>query len=1715
MTRKRTIRLFLLIHLSAFAISYNTVAQDWRPSHKIGTVTGVYSFSYNQTPSQLVEVLPAAASTTGLTYQWFSSAYPTTGFTAISGATSGSYSPAALTSTSQATYYYRQTTHTASSTSINSNIIKIAVVSVNWEDMNYVREHDVMTTGITTWTSVDQLTIGQKLQTTRYLDGIGRSLQTVSRETATPVNPNDTWGDIVKFSRYDEDNYGREIKKYLPYTTTSQSGKYKTTASTEQGQYYSTIYNETYAYSQVTFDNSPINRITNIKAPGTSWAAATGMSAVYDINTLADDVQIFDIDYTQGNPPVKTGVYPASTLYKLTATDENGKLVIKFFSNIGQVILKKIQLDDNPSGNYDGWICTYYVYDDFGLLRYEIQPEGVKYLSNNSWSFAGTNGQTVLAEQVFQFNYDTKGKEIWKKTPGAQPLNMLYDIRDRVVFMQDGNQAGLSTPQWTANLYDELDRPIITTLYNTSKTISQLQTDINNAVTVSSVTVTNPSQSVTDLVLNNRQAGITLYEASNSIELVSDANGSFESVANDEFTAQINATASSGGSTVTITNFTSPISQTDLNNASVTTVLKYLFYDNYSFGTVKSFNSSYTNLSAYSTSDPNVLTIAKTVRTTSMATGSLTRVLGSNTFLSATIYYNDRGQMIQGLKDNIKSGVDITTAQHHFDGRTLSVCSNHTAAGGGYNGYITLTKYLFDKLGRVTSIQKQFGSNAFKTITSYDYDDAGRVKTKHLDPGYTAGGNTELESLNYSFNIHNQLTGINKDYALKNPSNYNKWGHFFGLYLGFDNRDNVFTSANLTGQSTGVVWNTQGDDAQRRYNYTYDNAGRLTIGAFTEKKHTGDTWSNSQMDFSVSGTNGKINYDLNGNLVSMWHKGVLPGTASPTDVDKLAYTYASYSNKLQSVTDNMTSTSVNGMFGDFKDGTNGSNPDYVYDNNGNLVIDLNKNAKDLGNVTGANGIKYNFMDKPEEIRIAGKGTIKIVYSADGEKLQRLFTPEPSGATITTTYINQFVYQESGSSGLTLQFINFEGGRIRVVTPTSQGNGLDALVVDGNMDLLNGKRGAYDYYITDYQQNVRMILTEETHTVSNTATMETSRATLEESIFGQTGTSNEVATTRYATASTNWTGNTSGKVSRLGTTSGHNIGSNVLQKVMAGDKVSASVQYYYSTAPGGNNTTMVSTMLGSLVSAISGSSASDLVKGNVSNISTQLGGLSEFGSAVQPNGSNPGGTTPQAFLTILFFDERFNFIASADGGVAQQQVASSVASNGASLGLSNVKAPKNGYVYVYVSNQSNDDVYFDDFNVGIAAGNIIEENHYYAYGLKITTLSSKKLGDSYEGELKNKYLYQGAYSEMDEEIGWNDFALRNYDPQIGRWVQQDPYQEFASSYVGMGDDPVNLVDPSGGSVETLVIRMAIGAAIGSIIDYQTGGSGAAGFVIGAFAGLLSGIHVPLSINAAIKGTNIAANIINTSLETHHAGGAEDPKERLRMLATIAMWEGGGGNDFTNINNFVEIAQIYINRVNKGMKFGKGSGFYKEAIGTKPTKNKHLLLQRRKFRNSMRILGSPNYAKDKADAQMTPRQVNILKEIYNALERNEADPGLKKDLPAVQNKDMTGQGYEGDLNCTSPGINTLEKYKEWNMKRWFVYLQLVWQQTDKTIRIFYDEVSTPYSGDMHTTFLFDETALKGFIKKFGVYLENIEAPQWDPNTNKFSDAVPCCQPLQFKK
>ncbi|MEO0776493.1 MAG: RHS repeat-associated core domain-containing protein [Bacteroidota bacterium] len=80
--------------------------------------------------------------------------------------------------------------------------------------------------------------------------------------------------------------------------------------------------------------------------------------------------------------------------------------------------------------------------------------------------------------------------------------------------------------------------------------------------------------------------------------------------------------------------------------------------------------------------------------------------------------------------------------------------------------------------------------------------------------------------------------------------------------------------------------------------------------------------------------------------------------------------------------------------------------------------------------------------------------------------------------------------------------------------------------------------------------------------------------------------------------------------------------------------------------------------------------------------------------------------------------------------------------------------------------------------------------YYPFGWELP-------GRHFTTALEYRFAYQGQYAEKDEETGWLAFNLRSYDPQVGRWMTIDPYEQYHSPYLAMGNDPMGSVDPDGG------------------------------------------------------------------------------------------------------------------------------------------------------------------------------------------------------------------------------------------------------------------------------------------------------------------------------
>jgi RHS repeat-associated protein len=209
--------------------------------------------------------------------------------------------------------------------------------------------------------------------------------------------------------------------------------------------------------------------------------------------------------------------------------------------------------------------------------------------------------------------------------------------------------------------------------------------------------------------------------------------------------------------------------------------------------------------------------------------------------------------------------------------------------------------------------------------------------------------------------------------------------------------------------------------------------------------------------------------------------------------------------------------------------------------------------------------------------------------------------------------------------------------------------------------------------------------------------------------------------------------------------------------------------------------------------------------------TNLNADAFFNSATAPYANNPNGNLPKAYIYVDFFNEKFEFVSEGSMSLRVSQQGN----NASPLVLSNIKAPRNGYAYVYLSNESNEPVYFDDFKVSDTRGRIIEENHYYAFGLRIAGISSVKLGDPNEGSLKNNNLYNDKELFDDADLSWYDYGFRSYDPQIGRFQQLDPltdrYPEL-TPYQYASDEPIANVDMDGLEAIGSTVASSVGDAV---------------------------------------------------------------------------------------------------------------------------------------------------------------------------------------------------------------------------------------------------------------------------------------------------------------
>lgn len=850
--------------------------------------------------------------------------------------------------------------------SSNQNTIGIATaadISYPLVNPNYQKQTVVVQEGVK---SSSAITNSNSFTSFKYIDRQGRLLQT-NNKRATPLGK-----DVIKFHEFDE--YGKEIKSYLPYVATTTNGSYDLDASTNQLNYYasgSLIDHDTKPWSEVEIEKSPAKRLTKSGGLGEGYQLEDNHATKYEysFNTLSNKVFKWGIE-SDGSLKLDEDIYyDSNDLSKQTVksseyTSGNDHKTIAYTNHLGQKILTRYY---NGSDQFD----TYYVYDDYGQLVYIVPPEASKMArgsgvfrvtdenvfestqtfpstSSTSDAYYYRQGATVtlpagrtfttgfsikpipegptanssasetdFGQLLFINTYDNYRRLVSKKVPGVDPVYYVYDKAGRLRLSQDGEQR--KNDQWTFTKYDELDRPVLTGLYtDNSRSHSDLQT----------------------LVLGQD--------------------------------AQVHESRGTARHGYDNASWPTSVGENDY--------LVVSYYDDYDFMDSNWSAFAYDNTNDINNDDYRIYPMG-------LETGGKIKILGTtNQWLKSTKFYDEDLQLIQGISDHHMNGLENVYTQYDWLGQITQTRFTHEMEGGKI---VTIDeRFEYDKSGRLLEQYHSIDEEPEILVAEYHYNELGELIEKNL---HKQEDDTFVQSVDFRSNIRGQLTHINQASRTELDNDTDQNYDRFGMDLYYDSSPTGanFFSPDKSGNLAGVTWNTpnSGGVQWRSYAYKYDKANRLVEANYDEWIGMGYYANTNAFDLT------DVSYDLNGNIKTLKRKH------DNTLVDDLDYKYDG--NQLLSLNDKTSEDEG------FKDGAELAT-EYTYDANGNMISDANKLIT---------SISYNMLNKPETITFTNGDHIDYTYDAAGTRLSMTVTT--GSDTYVTDYSSGLIFEQDVLTSLSM------------------------------------------------------------------------------------------------------------------------------------------------------------------------------------------------------------------------------------------------------------------------------------------------------------------------------------------------------------------------------------------------------------------------------------------------------------------------------------------------------------------------------------------------------------------------------------------------------------------------------------------------------------------------------------------------------------------------
>jgi RHS repeat-associated protein len=682
--------------------------------------------------------------------------------------------------------------------------------------------------------------------------------------------------------------------------------------------------------------------------------------------------------------------------------------------------------------------------------------------------------------------------------------------------------------------------------------------------------------------------------------------------------------------------------------------------------------------------------------------------------------------------------------------------------------------YMYDADQRLSEVQTSIDGTNKVSRAKYFYYLHGPLKRIEL-----MDGATKVQGIDYVYTINGALKGINHADNARDPGS--DGDDIFGETIAY--YDNDYTGAGYSagtqtfssytnqysGAIKGVSWRSPADNQMNKnaYAFAYDPLSQFSNADF------GTMTGTSAYSFAAQTNVQKEtigSYDKNGNINSLQRRG-----KSANLTGDYSYVYTANTNQLDKI-----------------------------NNSGSLLVDYTYNA--IGQMTqqveGSNtmNVAYN-----------AYGLVRNVKNGSNQLMEEYFYDDQGNRFITKLY-------NSGTLVKTVYYIHDAPGNVLAIYEKT---GATTTLIEvpvyaaGRVATFKPPVNTYFYEVDDHLGNVRAVIGSP-GTDTYRATMESENSILEEPT---TGFFKNITPRRVtfvgANVTTNYTNSlgtpvTGNEVARVNNTAP--AGPGISLKVTPGDKLSAEIWAYYESGSSYNTMISVSTMVTAIAGAFGGVSGAPGESGQIYNAINS--GVSTY------IGSGTETTLPAAYLEYIVYDANLN--PTGQKGFFRVTTASNMAK--AKITMPQITIEQPGYIYIFVYNRSNSTnwVYFDEMLITHEHSKVVAGADYYPFGM---VMDGRKIDDE-----EYRWGYQGQYSEKNDSTGWNEFELRMYDARFARWLSPDPYGQFASPYVGMGNNPVSLTDLDGGcagidciSAATIALADAaactatrIGSTIGTII-----------------------------------------------------------------------------------------------------------------------------------------------------------------------------------------------------------------------------------------------------------------------------------------------------------